>query len=190
MRIVRLMMERSTTTPAHRLSLPSSVRPARLPEPCQVSTSSPSVLKRQRQSEKRRLRNKSRKSECKTRMKKVFAEVGEWASAPPQAREDLLPLTRLLSEAYAAIDRAAARGVIHWRTAARRKSRMGRARQALLEAAVLHRPLTQEERDAQDLEAFHGAREDFGGADVIDVTAVQEEEEEAGEETGGQEAER
>jgi small subunit ribosomal protein S20 len=73
-----------------------------------------SQIKRNRQNEKRRLRNKAVRSEMKTRTKKVDAaiEAGEG---------DLDELTR---QAVKSIDKAAAKGIIHKNQAARRKSRL------------------------------------------------------------------
>jgi small subunit ribosomal protein S20 len=75
-----------------------------------------SQIKRNRQNERRRVRNKSVRSEMKTRMKLAVAaaEAGD-----PNA-----------AEAYRAaqkkIDMAATKGVLHPRTAARRKSRLAK----------------------------------------------------------------
>jgi small subunit ribosomal protein S20 len=73
-----------------------------------------SQIKRNRQNEKRRLRNKAVRSEMKTRTKKVdlAIEAGEG---------DLDELTR---QAVKSIDKAAAKGIIHKNQAARRKSRL------------------------------------------------------------------
>jgi small subunit ribosomal protein S20 len=73
-----------------------------------------SQIKRNRQNEKRRLRNKAVRSEMKTRTMKVdlAIEAGEG---------DLDELTR---QAVKSIDKAAAKGIIHKNQAARRKSRL------------------------------------------------------------------
>jgi small subunit ribosomal protein S20 len=72
-----------------------------------------SQIKRNRQNEKRRLRNKSIKSEIKSSLRKVreAAAAGE-------------PTDELLRQAQKQIDVAAAKGVLHPNTAARRKSRL------------------------------------------------------------------
>lgn len=71
-----------------------------------------SAKKRLRQSEKRRQRNQSRKSRIRTLERNVLeADSAEEAS-------------RHLDELYAALDRAAANGVIHENKAARKKSRL------------------------------------------------------------------
>ena len=70
------------------------------------------VLKRQRQTEIRRMRNKSARSELKTLERKVRAG-GDTAGA------DLRNVQREL-------DKAAAKGVIHPNKAARKKSRLAK----------------------------------------------------------------
>ncbi len=72
-----------------------------------------SQIKRNRQNEKRRLRNKSIKSQIKTSIRKVrqAAEAGE-------------PVDELLRAAQKHIDKAASKGVLHPNTAARRKARL------------------------------------------------------------------
>lgn len=78
----------------------------------------PSALKRHRQSLRRRARNKSVKSSVKTAVKKVRsaldAQDGQGARAA-------------LAAAVPALDKAASKGVIHRRTAARKVSRLMRA---------------------------------------------------------------
>ena len=71
-----------------------------------------SQIKRNRQNEKRRLRNKSVRSEMKSRSKR--AQAAAEANA-----DDVEELTRL---AVQRIDKAAAKGVIHKNQAANRKS--------------------------------------------------------------------
>ena len=75
-----------------------------------------SQIKRNRQNEKRRLRNKSVRSEMKSRSKR--AQAASEANA-----DDVEELTRLTVQR---IDKAAAKGVIHKNQAARRKSRLMR----------------------------------------------------------------
>jgi small subunit ribosomal protein S20 len=76
-----------------------------------------SQIKRNRQNERRRVRNKAVRSRLKTEAKKVevAAESGDQAAAADQLRST----ARLL-------DKAASKGVIHRRTAARRKSMLAR----------------------------------------------------------------
>jgi len=73
-----------------------------------------SQIKRNRQNEKRAERNKSVRSEMKTRTKAAVTATGE-------GTDDAAELTRL---AVKRIDMAATKGVIHKNAAARRKSRL------------------------------------------------------------------
>ncbi|MGQ9602906.1 MAG: 30S ribosomal protein S20 [bacterium] len=73
-----------------------------------------SALKRIRQDNKRRERNKAVKSEVKTAIKQACSHAGT-----DQA-------ISALRKAESIIDRAAKKGVIHWRNAARKKSRLAR----------------------------------------------------------------
>jgi small subunit ribosomal protein S20 len=74
-----------------------------------------SQIKRNRQNEVRRMRNKSVNSSLKTSVKKVesAATAGE-------------PIDELLREAQAKIDAAVSKGVLHKKTAARKKSRLAK----------------------------------------------------------------
>ena len=76
-----------------------------------------SALKRARQNEVRRLRNKA----VKTRIKNVVKEVR--TAAAGQSESD--PAAEL-KIAQSAIDKAAKKGVIHARTAARKASRLAK----------------------------------------------------------------
>jgi len=80
-----------------------------------------SQIKRNRQNEKRRLRNKSVRSEMRTRTKRAVAAV--------QGGED--HAAELVHLAVRRIDTAAARGVIHKNQAANRKSRLMRRARVL-----------------------------------------------------------
>ena len=71
-------------------------------------------MKRNRQNEKRRLRNKAVRSELKTRTKHAI-------TAADQGADDLADVTR---EALKRIDKAASKGVLHKNAAARKKSRL------------------------------------------------------------------
>ena len=84
-----------------------------------------SQIKRNRQNEKRRLRNKSVRAEMRTRTKSAV-------SAAEGGAEDS---AELLRQAVKRIDKAAAQGVIHKNTAANHKSRLVR-RVAQIEAAA------------------------------------------------------
>jgi small subunit ribosomal protein S20 len=75
-----------------------------------------SQMKRNRQNEKRRLRNKAAKSEIKTRVKTAVRAVDEGAETTDEA----------LRLAVKRLDKAAARGIIHKNQAANRKSALMR----------------------------------------------------------------
>lgn len=77
-----------------------------------------SQIKRNRQNVKRHDRNQAVRSALKTSTKKVHAAV---------ASGDADEAARLQREAARALDKAAAKGVLHERTAARRKSRLAKA---------------------------------------------------------------
>jgi small subunit ribosomal protein S20 len=79
-----------------------------------------SQIKRNRQNEKRRLRNKSVRAEMRTRSKNAISAA--------ESGEDSVELLRL---AIKRIDKAAAQGVIHKNTAANHKSRLVRRVNAL-----------------------------------------------------------
>ena len=76
-----------------------------------------SQIKRNRQNEKRHERNKAIRSELKTRARNAIeaADSGDAAAAQ-----------EALSMAQRRIDMAASKGVLHKRTAARRKSRLAK----------------------------------------------------------------
>ncbi len=74
-----------------------------------------SAEKRQKQSEKRRLRNKSTKTAIRTVAKKVLTAAQK--KDAPAARDALL-------EMISKIDTAARKGIVKKNTAARKKSRM------------------------------------------------------------------
>ena len=82
-----------------------------------------SQIKRNRQNERRRLRNKAVRSEMRTRTKRALSAA---ESAEDGAGD-------MLRAAIRRIDTAAARGVIHKNQAANRKSRL--MRRARLQAA-------------------------------------------------------
>jgi small subunit ribosomal protein S20 len=76
-----------------------------------------SQIKRNRQNEARRVRNKAVRSALKTDAKKVTAAS---SSGDAESAETML------REATRALDKAASKGVLHKRAAARRKSRLAR----------------------------------------------------------------
>jgi small subunit ribosomal protein S20 len=77
-----------------------------------------SQIKRNRQNEKRSERNKTVRTALKTSTKKVRTAIGsgDAESATSQQRE-----------ASRALDKAVTKGIVHKRTAARRKSRLAKA---------------------------------------------------------------
>ncbi len=74
-----------------------------------------SQIKRNRQTEKRNLRNRKVRSELHTRTKTALAALEEGENADDAVRA-----------AIKRIDKAAQKGVLHKNTAARRKSRLAR----------------------------------------------------------------
>ncbi|HEX6476087.1 MAG TPA: 30S ribosomal protein S20 [Acidimicrobiales bacterium] len=75
-----------------------------------------SQIKRNRQNERRRLRNKGVRSEAKTRVKTALRAVETGADDSAEA----------LRQAVKRLDKAAAKGIIHPNQAANRKSRLAR----------------------------------------------------------------
>jgi len=76
-----------------------------------------SQIKRNRQNAKRAERNKAVRSALKSSQKKVHAAVAEG---------DLETAATLQREAARSLDKAASKGVVHKKTAARRKSRLAK----------------------------------------------------------------
>lgn len=72
-----------------------------------------SQIKRNRQNEKARLRNKAIRSELKTAVKRVSAAVEAGDAAKAQSEANV---------AYKLLDKAAAKGIIHKNQASNRKS--------------------------------------------------------------------
>ena len=81
-----------------------------------------SALKRSKQSKEKRLRNRNIKSNLKTTMKAVSAAIEE--KDPKKAKE-------VLSQVTPIINKAASKGVIHKKNAARKISRLTRKVNAL-----------------------------------------------------------
>ena len=77
-----------------------------------------SQIKRNRQNEKRAERNKTVRTALKTSTKKVRTAIGSG---------DAEAATSQQREASRALDKAVAKGIVHKRTAARRKSRLAKA---------------------------------------------------------------
>ena len=81
-----------------------------------------SAAKRHRQSEERRLRNKSAKSAVRTSAKKFVA----MAHKPGHGSAELGETEAALKDMIKKLDKAAQKGIIKKNTAARKKSRMQR----------------------------------------------------------------
>ncbi|HSL12599.1 MAG TPA: 30S ribosomal protein S20 [Actinomycetota bacterium] len=77
-----------------------------------------SQIKRNRQNAKRHERNKAAKSALKTSTKKVQVAVAEGDGDTAQQR---------FREVARSLDKAASKGIVHKRTAARRKSRLAKS---------------------------------------------------------------
>ncbi len=77
-----------------------------------------SVMKRDRQSKIRRVRNMSRKTRVKNAIKTVRMAVSQ---------NQLEKAQEALQQAVPAIQSATAKGTLHWKTAARKISRLTRA---------------------------------------------------------------
>ncbi|KAL3688197.1 hypothetical protein R1sor_014506 [Riccia sorocarpa] len=90
-----------------------------------------SAVKRARIAEVRRIYNKSRKTEIKTRMKKVFAALDDLKKKGASSQDDIKPVEALIAEAYSIIDKAVKVGTLHKNTGGNRKSRLARAKRAL-----------------------------------------------------------
>lgn len=75
----------------------------------------PSALKRHRQAQKRRLRNKSYKSAINTAIKKIFSSLAE---------KDIDKAKAFTIEAISRIDKAVTKGILHRNTASRKISRL------------------------------------------------------------------
>lgn len=82
----------------------------------------PSARKRAIQSEKNRQHNRAYRSNMRTAVKKLRSAIEE---------QDAVKARLLLSETISIVDATAAKGIIHGNTAARTKSRLSRAVQAL-----------------------------------------------------------
>ncbi|KAG2491755.1 hypothetical protein HYH03_009916 [Edaphochlamys debaryana] len=100
----------------------------------------PSPVKRAELSEERRVYNKSHKSACATRVKKVIKAAEGMMAALPKSEEEVKSLEKLISEAYTEIDKAVSKGILHENTAARKKARCARWKRTVLMAAGLYKP--------------------------------------------------
>ncbi|KAK7342768.1 hypothetical protein VNO80_25724 [Phaseolus coccineus] len=90
-----------------------------------------SAVKRARQAEDRRIYNKARKSEIKTRSKKVLEALEVLKKKQDAASEEILPIEKLIGEAYSTIDKAVRAGTLHRNTGANRKARLARRKKAV-----------------------------------------------------------
>ncbi|CAI0440936.1 unnamed protein product [Linum tenue] len=93
-----------------------------------------SAVKRARQAEKRRVHNKAKKSEVRTRMRKllqVLEALDDLRKKPAAQPEEVLPVEKLIAETYSVIDKAVKVGTLHRNTGARRKSRLARTKKAV-----------------------------------------------------------
>lgn len=84
-----------------------------------------SALKRARQNERRRLRNRHYRTMVKNAIKEVRLAV---ESRNLELARDLLP------KAVSIINRAVSKGILHWRTASRKVSRLSRLVSSLQKA--------------------------------------------------------
>ncbi|KAF5787162.1 putative ribosomal protein S20 [Helianthus annuus] len=98
---------------------------------CEAGKKADSAAKRARQAEKRRLYNKARKSEIRTRMKKVLEELDALRKKTDAQPEEVIGIEKLIAEAYSVIDKAIQVGTLHKNTGARRKSRLARRKKAV-----------------------------------------------------------
>ncbi|KAF3442475.1 hypothetical protein FNV43_RR16391 [Rhamnella rubrinervis] len=115
------------------LSMSTVQRPIRHSVVCEVAPTkkADSAVKRARQAEKRRIYNKARKSEVRTRMTKVLDALDELRKKPEAQAEEVLPIEKLIAEAYSVIDKAVKVGTLHRNTGAHRKSRLARRKKAV-----------------------------------------------------------
>ncbi|OIW00312.1 hypothetical protein TanjilG_27563 [Lupinus angustifolius] len=99
---------------------------------CEVTTKkADSAVKRARLSEKRRVYNKARKSEIRTRMRKVLEALEGLKKKPEAQADEILSVEKLIGEAYSVIDKAVKAGTLHRNTGANRKSRLARRKKAV-----------------------------------------------------------
>ncbi|KAL5736397.1 hypothetical protein ACOSQ2_031185 [Xanthoceras sorbifolium] len=115
------------------LTMSTLQRPIRHSVVCEVAPTkkADSAAKRARQAEKRRIYHKARKSEVRTRMKKVLEALDGLRKKPDAQQEEVLPIENLIAEAYSVIDKAVKVGTLHRNTGARRKSRLARRKKAV-----------------------------------------------------------
>jgi small subunit ribosomal protein S20 len=83
-----------------------------------------SQIKRNKQNEKRRLRNRVYSGTARSFLRKARTEMADVAKASTVSEEDLAAVRAATLQAISALDRAASKGVIHKNNAARRKGRL------------------------------------------------------------------
>ncbi|WJX88187.1 40S ribosomal protein S20 [Trifolium repens] len=90
-----------------------------------------SAEKRARQAETRRIYNKARKSEIRTRTKKVLEALEVLKKKSDAQSEEIVTIEKMIGEAYSIIDKAVKVGTLHRNTGANRKSRLARRKKAV-----------------------------------------------------------
>lgn len=118
----------------------------------------PQPVKRAEQAEERRQANKSRKSACATRIKKVVKVAEGLIKNPASSSEDVAPLEALVSAAYKEIDTAVSKGIFHANTASRKKARVAKYKRQALIAAGLYTP-TEEQPGFSFLKRLQATKE-------------------------------
>ncbi|XP_051115121.1 30S ribosomal protein S20, chloroplastic [Andrographis paniculata] len=111
---------------------PVKMHPDRFSIVCESGTKkADSAAKRARQAEKRRIYHKAKKSEVRTRMKKVLEALEVLGKKSDAQQEEVLSVEKLIADAYSSIDKAVKVGTLHRNTGARRKSRLARRKKAV-----------------------------------------------------------
>lgn len=64
-------------------------------------------------------------------MRKVFEALGKLRKATSPSPEDLIPIEKLIAEAYSSIDKAIKVGTLHRNTGGHRKSRLARRKKTV-----------------------------------------------------------
>ena len=85
-----------------------------------------SQKKRNRQNEKRRIKNSQVKSSLRTASKKIINAVEDESADPKVAQE-------LLNNFIKRIDTSSRKKIVHWKTAARKKSRLAKKVNSLVQ---------------------------------------------------------
>merc|ERR1712118_15404 len=103
-----------------------------------------SSIRKTRLQEKRRAKNRSRKSTVATHIKKAMNILTLKASDVSVKTED--DVDEKISKAFSEIDKAVQKGVIHRRTGNRRKSRIAKHKKRFLMQKGLYTPVSQMNR--------------------------------------------